>query len=72
MIETGLQGKVALITGANNPLGIGAATARTLSREGVKVFLTYFRLRPEQWGFPGRMEFQRLFALIRMMKSWPR
>ncbi len=50
MIETGLQGKVALITGANNPLGIGAATARTLSREGAKVFLTYLRLRPEQWG----------------------
>ncbi len=47
MIDTGLEGKVALVTGANNPLGIGAATARALSREGAKVFLTYLRTQPE-------------------------
>ncbi len=43
MIHTKLKNKVALITGANNPFGIGAATAKALSKEGVKVFLHYFR-----------------------------
>jgi len=48
MIDTGLKGKVALITGANNPLGIGAATAKAFTREGASVFLTYIRLRGQQ------------------------
>ena len=30
MIDTGLKDKVVLISGANNPRGIGAATARAL------------------------------------------
>lgn len=47
MINTGLKGKVVLITGANNPIGIGAATARAFAREGASVFLTYFRV-PKQ------------------------
>jgi 3-oxoacyl-[acyl-carrier protein] reductase len=51
MIDTGLQDKVALITGANNPRGIGAATARALAREGAKVAITYLRLPPERHGF---------------------
>ena len=33
--------KVAIITGANNPWGIGAATALALAREGAKVVLVY-------------------------------
>ena len=44
MIDYGLKGKVAIITGANNPEGIGAATALALAREGVKVVLVYKRL----------------------------
>ncbi|KAB8190702.1 SDR family oxidoreductase [Nonomuraea phyllanthi] len=44
MIDTRLDGKVALITGANH--GIGAAAAVALAAEGVSVFLTYKRLDP--------------------------
>lgn len=43
MIDPGLQDKVALITGANNPLGIGAAIARTLAAQGARVFLHGYR-----------------------------
>ncbi len=48
MVDTGLKGKVVLITGANNPVGIGAAAAKAFSREGAKVFLTYIRLPGQQ------------------------
>ena len=50
MIDPGLEGKVALITGANNPLGIGAATARAFVAQGAKVFLTYLQESPEIYG----------------------
>jgi 3-oxoacyl-[acyl-carrier protein] reductase len=41
MIDYGLNDRVALITGANNPQGIGAATAFAFAREGAKVVLIY-------------------------------
>ena len=47
MIDYGLKDRVALITGANNPRGIGAATALAFAREGAKVVLVYKKvLRP--------------------------
>ena len=41
MINYGLKDKVVLITGANNPQGIGATTAFAFVREGTKVVLVY-------------------------------
>ena len=43
MIDYGVKGKVALITGANNPQGIGAATAFAFAQQGAKVVLVYKR-----------------------------
>jgi 3-oxoacyl-[acyl-carrier protein] reductase len=48
MIDPGLQGRVALVTGANH--GIGAATATALAEQGARVFLTYLRLGPDDPG----------------------
>ena len=42
MIDTGLRGRVALVTGGNH--GVGAATARALSAQGASVFVAYLRL----------------------------
>ena len=47
MINYGLKDKVALITGANNPQGIGATTALAFAREGAKVVLVYKRIPRE-------------------------
>ena len=44
MVDYGLRGKVAIITGANNPQGIGAATALAFAREGTKVVLVYKKI----------------------------
>lgn len=44
MINYGLKDRIALITGANNPQGIGAATALAFAREGAKVVLVYKKL----------------------------
>ena len=41
MVDYGLKDKIAIITGANKPWGIGAATALALAREGAKVVLVY-------------------------------
>ena len=40
-----LTNKVALITGTNNPQGIGATTALTFASEGVKVVLVYKKMQ---------------------------
>ena len=44
MVNYGLENKVALITGANNPQGIGAATALAFAREGAKIVLVYKKI----------------------------
>lgn len=44
MINYGLKNRVALITGANNPQGIGATTALAFAREGAKVVLVYKKI----------------------------
>ena len=47
MVNYGLKDRVAIITGANNPQGIGATTAYAFAREGAKVVLIYKKvLRP--------------------------
>jgi 3-oxoacyl-[acyl-carrier protein] reductase len=48
MAKTGLQDKIALVTGANH--GIGAATALAFVKEGAKVFIHYLRLSPVEYG----------------------
>ena len=54
MINYGLEGKVAIVTGANNPWGIGAATALAFAREGAKVVLVYKKVfRPFD---PGKID----------------
>ena len=44
MIDYGLQGRVALISGANNPEGIGATCALAFAKEGARVVLVYKRI----------------------------
>ena len=46
MIDPGLRGRVVLVTGANNPHGIGAAVARAFAGQGAHVFVHYFRQAP--------------------------
>ena len=45
MVDYGLKDKVAIITGANNPWGIGATTALAFAREGAKVVLVYKKIQ---------------------------
>ncbi len=46
MLDTSLQDKVVLLTGANSPYGIGAATAAAFAAQGAAVFITYLRPPP--------------------------
>jgi NAD(P)-dependent dehydrogenase (short-subunit alcohol dehydrogenase family) len=48
VIDTGLRGRVALVTGGNH--GFGASTARALSAQGASVFVAYLRLPVEAAG----------------------
>ena len=41
MINYGLKDRVVIVTGANNPWGIGATTALAFAKEGAKVVLVY-------------------------------
>ena len=47
MVDYGLKDRVVIITGANNPQGIGAATALSFAREGAKVALVYKKIPRE-------------------------
>jgi 3-oxoacyl-[acyl-carrier protein] reductase len=42
MLDPQLEGKVAIVTGANHPKGIGQATARALAAQGAAVFVSGF------------------------------
>jgi 3-oxoacyl-[acyl-carrier protein] reductase len=44
VINTRLRNTVVLITGVNNPFGVGAATAKAFAAEGAKIFGTYLAL----------------------------
>ena len=44
MVDYGLKDRVVLITGTNNPWGIGAAAACAFAREGAKVALVYKKI----------------------------
>ena len=50
MIDTNLKDKIVVVTGANNPYGIGAAIAKAFAAEGAQVFITYYRQSPEEYG----------------------
>ena len=50
MVSSGLEGKVVLVTGGNNPRGIGAATAKAFAAQGAVVFIHYFRQAEESSG----------------------
>ncbi|ETP73229.1 dehydrogenase of unknown specificity [Lachnospiraceae bacterium JC7] len=44
MVDYGLKDRVVIVTGVNNPQGIGAATAFAFAREGAKLGLVYKRI----------------------------
>jgi len=70
MVNTGLNDKVVVVTGANH--GIGAATAVAFAAEGARVFITYLRQSPALYGEtkdnadkatePGRAYYCRMIA----------
>ena len=63
MVNYGLKDRVALITGTNNPQGIGATTAFAFAREGAKVVLVYKKVsRPFDAGKTNRNGPDRYYA----------
>lgn len=70
MIDPGLDEKVVLVTGGNNPYGIGAAIAREFATHGAKVFIHGYRQevdfpsdsRKQEPGLPFFFEQQRKSA----------
>ena len=63
MVDYGLKNRVAIVTGANNPQGIGATTALAFAREGAKVVLVYKKLpRPYDESKTGKNGTDRYFA----------
>lgn len=66
MLDPGLRGKVAIVTGAQH--GIGAATARALAAQGVAVFITYLRV-PTPPGGPAVYEVGRSSDADRVLRA---
>ena len=63
MIDYGLKDKVVIVTGANNPQGIGATTALAFAKEGAKVVLVYKKIsRPFDGAKIGENGADRYFA----------
>ena len=63
MVDYGLKGRVALITGVNNPQGIGAATAMAFAHEGAKLVLVYKKVdRPFDADKTGKNGVDRYYA----------
>jgi len=44
MIDYGLKDKVVIITGMNNPQGIGATTAIAFAKQGAKIAMMYKKM----------------------------
>jgi len=55
MIDPGLRNKVVLVTGGNNPFGIGACVARAFASHGARIFIHYFRQEIDLSG-PGKQD----------------
>ena len=63
MVDYGLRDKVVLITGVNNPQGIGAATALAFAREGARLVLVYKKVdRPFDKDKTGKNGVDRYYA----------
>ena len=64
MVDYGLKDRVAIITGANNPQGIGATTAFAFAREGAK----YTRRNPDRLTQIKRIGMERIDILLQMQE----
>ena len=63
VVDYGLRNRVVLITGVNNPQGIGATTALAFAREGAKLVLVYKKVdRPFDKDKTGKSGVDRYYA----------
>ena len=49
-------GRIALVTGTSRKVGIGSAIARELARDGLDLFITYFRPYDQESGLAGSLD----------------
>lgn len=63
-----LSGRSALVTGVSREMGIGAAIARELARDGANIFITYYRPYDVETGLAGAYdEAERILDELRRM-----